>query len=373
MRNNYNEYDNKPAFLNGFSTEFKNALIAASLTYKQPAYEGGTKITVSRKVFLPSAEEIGGSVNSEGSVISYFNKGVAGAYPTSQAVANAEYSNNSYISTTVMAYYWLRTCYNNYTGYVQKYNISAPSPYYSTTYSNTYTKSYNGTYQGVRPLVNLDSSIKISDEADSDGVYEIIWNTKPTIEDIPSLGEKRITPFNIAYTANDIDDDPLTVTATLNGNVIYTRSNVSSGSTNNIQITKTMIDNYGVEGTNTVEVTVPDGIESVSKTTTFERNQTELTIQGNEILSYDEMPKEMGIRLVSNVPNGATMYVFCCNNANDTNPTWEECTQEVSNGEMHTFTNTLKTAEKWGVNIKIVIQKGTASENATISGFGGVV
>lgn len=224
--------------------------------------------------------------------------------------------------------------------------------------------------RGTLPIGNAE---KMPGSTSSDGVYEIIWNTKPTIEDIPSLGEKRITPFNIIYTVNDVDGDLLTVTATLNGKIIYTRSDVLSGITNNIQITKTMLDNYGVVGTNTVKVTVSDGIESVSKTTTFERTQTELTIQGNEILNYDEMPKEMGIRLVSNVPNGATMYVFCCNNANDTNPTWEECTQEVSNGEMHTFTNTSKTAEKWGVNIKIVIQKGTASENATISGFGGVV
>ena len=375
VRSNYNEYDNKPGFLNGFSTRFKNALIAASLPYKQPANEGGNVTTVSRKVFLPSAEEIGGSVNSEGSVISYFSAGVAGAYPTSQAVSNAEYSNSSYISTSVMAYYWLRTCYNNYTGYVQKYNTSAPSPYYNVysniVYNNTY--SFNGTYQGVRPLVNLSSSIQVSDTADSDGVYEIIWNTAPTMEDIPALGEQKNTPFSIAYSVSDIDGDSLTVTATLNGSAIYTKSNVSSGSTGNIQITKTMIDNYGVVGTNTIKVTVSDGIASVSKTTTFERNQTELIVQGAEIISYDEMPKEMGVRLVANVPDGAAMYVFCCNNGNDINPTWEDCTEETLNREMHTFTNASKTAEKWGVNIRIVIQKGTATEKATISGFGGVV
>ena len=368
-----NEYDNKPGFLNGFSTKFKNALIAASLPYKQPTNEGETTITVSRKVFLPSAEEIGGSVHSEGSIIAYFDAGVAGAYPTSQAVANADYSNSDYISTSVMAYYWLRTFYNNYAGYVQKYNTSAPSPYYNTSFNYYYTRSYNGTYQGVRPLVNLSSSIQVSDTADSDGVYEIIWNTAPTMEDIPALGEQKNTPFNIAYSVSDIDGDSLTVTATLNGSAIYTKSNVSSGSTGNIQITKTMIDNYGIVGINTVKVTVSDGIASVSKTTTFERNQTELIVQGAEIISYDEMPKEMGVRLVANVPDGAAMYVFCCNNGNDINPTWEDCTEETLNREMHTFTNASKTAEKWGVNIRIVIQKGTATEKATISGFGGVV
>ncbi len=374
VRSNYNEYDAKPGFLNGFSAKFKNALVAANLPYKQPANEGGSVTTVSRKVFLPSAEEIGGSVNSEGSIISYFSGGVAGAYPTSQAVANAEYDSSSYISTSVMAYYWLRTCYNNYTGYVQKYNTSAPSPYYYNTYSVNYlTYSYNGTYQGVRPLVNLVSSINVSDTADSDGVYEIIWNTPPTMADIPAKGEQKITPFNIAYTASDIDGDALTITATLNGNAIYSKANVASGSTQNIQITKTMIDNYGVNGTNTVVVTASDGMASVSKTTTFLRSQTELVIQGAEVISYDEMPTEMGVRLVANVPDGATMFVFCCNNANDANPIWEDCTEETLNREMHTFTNTNKTAEKWGVNIRIVIQKGTATEKATISGFGGVL
>lgn len=175
VKNNYNEYDNKPAFLNGFSTKFKNALIDANLPYKQPACEGGNATTISRKVFLPSAEEIGGSVNSEGSIIEYFSAGVAGAYPTSQAVANAEYSNGSYISTSVMAYYWLRTSYNNYVGYVQKYNTSAPSPYYYFTFNiDPCTYLYSGILQGVRPLANIDSSITVSDTPNEDGVYLMV-------------------------------------------------------------------------------------------------------------------------------------------------------------------------------------------------------
>ena len=37
-----------------------------------------------------------------------------------------------------------------------------------------------------------------------------------------------------------------------------------------------------------------------------------------------------------------------CNNANDENPTWED----VTSGVAHTFTNTVKTADKWALGFK---------------------
>ncbi len=363
--NNYNEYDAKVGFLNGFSNEFKAKLQSVSIPYKYPSTEGGSLTNLSRKVFLASAEEIGTSRNGEGSIISYFSTGTSGAYPTTQAVANSEYSSSTYVNVSKYARFWLRSWYE------EDYNVCVQNNSASASLNGDF--AYYGYSHGVRPLVNLPSTIKLSDSADTDGAYEIIWNTAPTIADIPAKGEQKTTPFNIAYTASDVDGDVLSVSATLNGHAIYSKNNVVSGTAENIQITKAIIDSYGVNGTNTIVVSVYDGSVSVSKSTTFTRSQTDLTVQGAAALSCDEMPEEIGIKLVADVPDGATMFVFCCNNGNDTNPIWEDCTQEVINGEMYTFTNKTKTATKWGVNIKVVIQKGTATEEISVGGFGGVV
>ena len=367
VSSNYNEYDQKPGFLNGFSTEFKNELIEASLPYMQPTKEGGTKITVKRKVFLPSVEEIGGTQEGEGTTIAYFKTGEPAAYPTAQAVSNSEYSSDSTVNVNKFAYYWLRTKHTSSDDYYVRLKNNSSGAGLSGF------NAYNGDTSGVRPLVNLSSSIRVSDSADTSGVYSIVWNSEPTLDDLPELGEQKTTPFNISYCGRDADGDKLSVTATLNGNSIYSKSNLSPGISQTIQITKTMIDNYGLNGKNTIEITVSDGKESVSKSTTFTRSQTQLTVHGAEPLSYDEMPKNVGVKLVADIPEGAKMTVFCCNNGNDDNPTWEDCTDEVKNNTLHTFTNTTKIAEKWGVNIKIVVQKENASKSATIGGFGGVV
>lgn len=207
-----NEYDNKPGFLNGFSTKFKEALIYANVPYKTPPNEGSTIITVSRKVFLPSAEEIGASVNGEGSIIEYFNGGIAGAYPTEQAVANADsfYQYGNYVTVSKMSYYWLRTSYNNYTAYVQNYDVSAPTPQTVAGSTNTGTLPFNGSCQGVRPLVNIDSSIIISEAANEDGIYIIQNDT--TEESTGGIPEGTIALYHLE---NDISN-------AINGEVVST-------------------------------------------------------------------------------------------------------------------------------------------------------
>ena len=49
------------------------------------------------------------------------------------------------------------------------------------------------------------------------------------------------------------------------------------------------------------------------------------------------------------------MTPAACNNAFDDNPTWELATI----GLKHIFSNATKTAEKWGVGVKVQISKST--------------
>ena len=69
---------------------------------------------------------------------------------------------------------------------------------------------------------------------------------------------------------------------------------------------------------------------------------------------------------------GAVAKVEACNNAFDAVPTWEDITAQVAINRVFNFTNSTKTATKWGVNIRFTITKNTGYEGeVSISGFGG--
>ena len=69
---------------------------------------------------------------------------------------------------------------------------------------------------------------------------------------------------------------------------------------------------------------------------------------------------------------GAVAKVEACNNAFDAVPTWEDITAMVSINRVYNFTNEAKTAETWGVNVRITITKNAGYEGeVSISGFGG--
>lgn len=73
------------------------------------------------------------------------------------------------------------------------------------------------------------------------------------------------------------------------------------------------------------------------------------------------------------VAPGATGKVEVCNNAYDDNPTWEDATVVTNDGRAFHFLNTTKTAEKWGVNIRLTIEKGKATAYSYIKSIGGSI
>ena len=70
---------------------------------------------------------------------------------------------------------------------------------------------------------------------------------------------------------------------------------------------------------------------------------------------------------------GATGKVEVCNNAYDTAPTWEDATVVTNEGRAFNFLNSSKTATKWGVNIRLTIEKGKSTVTSYITSIGGSV
>ncbi|MDR2513925.1 MAG: DUF6273 domain-containing protein [Christensenellaceae bacterium] len=169
----YNPYDTQAGFLSGFSAQMIAAILDTTLTVAQATVDGGGSETVTDKVFLLSKAEVGlGAENSinEGSLLAMFSGAASRiAYPTAAAVSNSTYTSTS-LSASQPWYWWLRSPYATYSYYVRGVNTSG---------AELGVGAHQGT-GGLRPALNLPSSILVSDSPDSDGVYSIVWNQNPT-------------------------------------------------------------------------------------------------------------------------------------------------------------------------------------------------
>ncbi len=183
------------------------------------------------------------------------------------------------------------------------------------------------------------------------------------------LGELTTKP-SITYNVKDNEGDAITVTEKLNGEVI----NQFSATTNTnytVGITDTFWLTCG-SNTNTVEIIASDALGgSSSKTITFSRKITKLQIVMKNAIETDAKATKI---LVSPqwTTTGGVGKVEVCNNGFDSNPTWEDATTMVVLNRPHLFTNTSKTASKWGIKIRITVTKNQGYDGeVAIFGFGG--
>ena len=183
------------------------------------------------------------------------------------------------------------------------------------------------------------------------------------------LGQLTTKP-SITYSVKDNEGDAITVTEKLNGEVI----NQFSATTNTnytVGITDTFWLTCG-SNTNTVEIIASDALGgSSSKTITFSRKITKLQIVMKNAIETDAKATKI---LVSPqwTTTGGVGKVEVCNNGFDSNPTWEDATTMVVLNRPHLFTNTSKTASKWGIKIRITVTKNQGYDGeVAIFGFGG--
>lgn len=173
---NYNTpYDTRPGFLNHFSTKEKNAILSTSLRVVKPSVDGGGYEDITRKVFLPSTTEVG--LANEGGTA----EGKAWGFYTSNndriAYLTAQAYNNTLSSSKPSAIggawdWWLRTPNSssaNRARFVNKDGV--------LSYSNVLSGEY-----GVRPALNLLSSLLVSDTTDADDCYTFVWWSPPDVK-----------------------------------------------------------------------------------------------------------------------------------------------------------------------------------------------
>lgn len=168
---NYNEYDAEAGFLAGFSTNFVAALLSTTHTVGKASVDGGGTESCVDKIFFATCTEVGlsGDVTA-GSKLALFSDDTSRlAYPTAECVSKSEYTNTNF-ATSKAWYWWLADAYASYSCLVR--DVDSAGALVSRN-------ACSGDI-GVRPLCNLSSSILVSDTADSDGAYTIIWNRAPS-------------------------------------------------------------------------------------------------------------------------------------------------------------------------------------------------
>lgn len=173
---NNTPYNTRPGFLHYFSTEEKNAILSTTLIVVKPTGEGGgIADTITRKVFLPSVTELGLPREggwSEGTDWGFYKSAAdCIAYLTTQAFNNT-LSNQKPSAIGNAWYWWLRTP-NSLSSY-EVYSIRQDGGPSKTD------PAFTGS-RGVRPALNLPSSLLVSDTTDADGCYTFTWWTPPNM------------------------------------------------------------------------------------------------------------------------------------------------------------------------------------------------
>lgn len=203
----YHPYSDWAGFLAMLDPNFVAALLDTTQTVVlNTVTDGGSYETVTSKMFFASTTEVGlANENSiaEGTLLALFSNDASRiAYPSSECVSNSSYTNSGF-STSKGWYWWLRTPYSSDARYVR--GVGADG-------ALDYSGAFSGNI-GVRPLCNLSSSILVSDTTNSDGNYEIIYNSAPSAPPSITAPATAISTQEIEIScaaATDPDGDALT-------------------------------------------------------------------------------------------------------------------------------------------------------------------
>lgn len=451
-----NAYAERPAFLHAFSEEEKNAILVTTINPSVSLLDNMYDEVISRRVFLPSLDEIFNRATQDGSVWEYFsNNREVMCGLTEQAYTYTRSSNKpSEISGTW--YWWSRT--------IAPTRASGVMTVYSTETQMEYGAA--SSLIGVRPALNISSSTLVSDTTDSDGCYVVTFNTAPSVPTtltIPTIyGGKANTiswggvtdpdgdsityqlecsydgstfsqiysgastayshsvtfgtvpvayrvkatdskggsseyavaavpmvvnnlvpvisgadsnlgiksaEFTETYTITDTDSETVTVTEAVDGAPI--RSYVAAlGKTNTVSVTGTTWLSLA-NGVHTLTISATDGIDTTVRTYTFTKSVSTLSIQTKVPMESSTMPTRISIQVTRNIPTDAIFKVEVCNNGFDSSPTWEDATSSVTGIAVHLFENTKKTATKWGVLVRVTVNRNGGEGACYVSAIGG--
>lgn len=164
-------FASRPGFLNTFSSLEKDAILSTTIRSAKPSVDGGSYEDIERKVFLPSTTETYNMASSdnikEGSYWNYTDTDLFIGRLTEQCYNNTVSSNKPNAQTNGW-FWWYRTPIQN-----DSYDVMFQMP------GGISYEKVKADDVGVRPVVNLTNTLKVSDTVDGDGCYTFMWPANP--------------------------------------------------------------------------------------------------------------------------------------------------------------------------------------------------
>lgn len=196
-------------------------------------------------------------------------------------------------------------------------------------------------------------------------------NTPPSIScsspNGSDLGQKS-EGFRISYTVNDVDGDAVSVTEAIDG-VPKRTFNAVPGAENSFAVTGDTFMRL-LNGARTMTITVSDGKASTVHTLRFTKLVTEASITLETPLDADAKITVAVLSVLGSIPLDADYLVMVTNNAKDSAPVWEDCTDAVKRGVNYVFTNQIA-ANGFAFNFKVEVRRGSSGIGGSISSIQG--
>ena len=236
-------------------------------------------------------------------------------------------------------------------------------------YTDTITSGWNTVAYRVRAYdtYNSTSSYVTSETRTVDN------NNLPTITSSTASGSDLGTKtegFDLTYSVDDADGDTVTVKEYLD-DVLKRTYTATLEQSNTVQCVTAANWQKVLNGQHTIKVVADDGkADSTPYTVTFTKAVYEASITLAEPLDADDTITVMVLNILGSIPADADLEVLVTNNANDTEPVWEDATQDVKNGNNHVFTNQTAT-NGFAFNFKVTVSRGSSNTGGYISNIGG--
>lgn len=253
--------------------------------------------------------------------------------------------------------------------WVQIYKGSARE--YSTTVAEGLTK--------IRYRVRAYDSMGAVSGYTTGTLYTVNNNKAPVIAIENDVTDGSIGVFDqstgapvLTYTVTDPESTQMTVEEYLDG-VLLKSESADSGETRTISFTDdTWI--RMLNGEHVLRIVAADADGSVgSAEVQFTKDVDRIEIVLKSAMESDaaDAPQLIMVNVQGLIPDGAVLTVLATNNANDAVPVWDDISSAVLSREKHIFTNTTKTADKWAVNVRIILERGDAESVCAITSVGG--
>lgn len=169
--------------------------------------------------------------------------------------------------------------------------------------------------------------------------------------------------FKITFSATDPDGDAMTAKIYIDGVQVEDLGAITAGQEKAYSIKREdFITLKNGEHKIRIDVTDAEGSQS-SSFITFTKMVTWYLYEYTEELGNKAV--DIRIDMLANLAEGITKKIEVCNNALDTKPTWET----IEEGKWVKFKNTTKTSAKWGLGVRVRVDRGTATQDSYIYGF----